>query len=334
MSDIQRLNYSTHAIEDLGRLAQQWQREMPETARVIRRITEHLESAQKFLLPNRCELLDPETVREAHLDLLKLPYPITVLEVPYQFDDDQSAITRVGDLDVMPSTRRIALCFDETSWDLAPPALIGENELWQGIYVVPVFYQNETKAWGVCTGGAFVPSDYTMPDEETEASQRFRDDAIQAGLAGKNSLHFRSEPFVLCPELFQMYIETTGKDKATRAIINDTRDEIIFLIQMCSVINCENVKLDAIDPSVTLNKKRKRKGKTPLFRYHVLQIGKTGRETNDIGGTHASPRMHLRRGHIRRLQSGKTTWVRPSMVNPTSKEGVVMKDYRVSPDRD
>ena len=46
------------------------------------------------------------------------------------------------------------------------------------------------------------------------------------------------------------------------------------------------------------------------------------------GGTHASPRQHDRRGHLRRLKSGKNVWVKPHKVGDPSK-GVVFHDYRI-----
>jgi hypothetical protein len=49
-------------------------------------------------------------------------------------------------------------------------------------------------------------------------------------------------------------------------------------------------------------------------------------------GTHASPRLHWRRGHIRRLTE-KTTWVRPTLVGVDS-GGVVLHDYRTARSHD
>lgn len=47
------------------------------------------------------------------------------------------------------------------------------------------------------------------------------------------------------------------------------------------------------------------------------------------GGTHASPRLHMRRGHWRTLASGKKVFVRESIVGDPDR-GVVEKDYVVS----
>lgn len=50
----------------------------------MRLLANMLGDSEKFLLPNRCELLDPESVGQAHLDLLRLPYPCVALEAPWE----------------------------------------------------------------------------------------------------------------------------------------------------------------------------------------------------------------------------------------------------------
>jgi hypothetical protein len=46
------------------------------------------------------------------------------------------------------------------------------------------------------------------------------------------------------------------------------------------------------------------------------------------GGTHASPRWHIRRGHFRTLADGRRTFVRACAVGDRARGGIV-KDYRV-----
>ena len=84
--------------------------------------------------------------------------------------------------------------------------------------------------------------------------------------------------------------------------------------------------------SPKLNKARAKKGHLPLYDYHVLAIKtehQTSRTDNTLGGNHASPRFHWRRGHIRKLPSGKNTWVRSCAVGQTDM-GIIEKDYVVT----
>jgi hypothetical protein len=47
-----------------------------------------------------------------------------------------------------------------------------------------------------------------------------------------------------------------------------------------------------------------------------------------LGGTHASPRQHDRRGHMRRLPGGRQVWVKPCRVGDAAL-GTVFHDYEV-----
>lgn len=71
------------------------------------------------------------------------------------------------------------------------------------------------------------------------------------------------------------------------------------------------------------------KGKAPLFSWHTVKIEPPKPKQEPQGGTHASPRLHDRRGHLRRFKNGKTCWVRACKVGDASK-GVVFKDYEVT----
>jgi hypothetical protein len=81
-----------------------------------------------------------------------------------------------------------------------------------------------------------------------------------------------------------------------------------------------------------LNKKRQASGKQPFFSYKVLQLvaERAAPGHAAAGGERASPRLHLRRGHLRRLEH-KTVWVRPAMINAGSTHGSVLKDYGIAP---
>jgi len=75
--------------------------------------------------------------------------------------------------------------------------------------------------------------------------------------------------------------------------------------------------------------KRKRHGKAPLFSWHTVNITAQEIASAGLGGHHASPRLHDRRGHFRKHPSGKKVWVKSCKVGKASL-GVVFKDYKVS----
>lgn len=96
------------------------------------------------------------------------------------------------------------------------------------------------------------------------------------------------------------------------------------------VFSCCNVKTIENLPPKFINAKRIAKGKVPFFSYRTLCImPDAGKAQNGKGGgTHASPRLHLRRGHIRRL-GDRRVWVKSSLVGDKSK-GFAGKDYTVT----
>lgn len=80
-----------------------------------------------------------------------------------------------------------------------------------------------------------------------------------------------------------------------------------------------------------INKKRKAKGKSALtFDWHTVEITPPQEKTPHQGGTHASPRLHDRRGHWRYIKkTQKQVWVQQCKVGDASK-GVIFKDYKVT----
>lgn len=332
---IQTLNYCAHAIEDLRELEAVLRGTAPESARVFRRLIDMLQHSVKFILPNCCNLIDPDELRQAHLDLTRLPFPCVAFEAPWEKED---GIEQLGEFQQTLATKRIALC-----WEAGPEyeLLPGLNSILNafpegGVFILPIYWGPEYRRWTVALGGSFVPYENTVQDvkldESLPASRIAHAATIKAGLAKPNAKEFRSEPFYLLPEFYEKTLAAYGgnREKAYAQIILDSRDEVQTVVQACSVINCANVTTAEIQAQAALNKKRQERGKQPFFTYKVLQLSDERREAGKggAGGSHGSPRMHLRRGHLRRLES-KVIWVRPSMVNAGSNAGVVLKDYAV-----
>lgn len=105
---------------------------------------------------------------------------------------------------------------------------------------------------------------------------------------------------------------------------------IDIVLELCEALSCTNVThepIEKINPSV--NARRVRDGKLPLYETHrlIINAGKTSGSHGVSGSSHASPRQHLRRGHIRRLPSGNI-WVNSCVVG-SAELGVVKKEYAI-----
>lgn len=103
-----------------------------------------------------------------------------------------------------------------------------------------------------------------------------------------------------------------------------------YVGQFLSALHCVNVSRQCHLPSEKLQKARAKRGKAPLFSYWTLQLGPKNERGEALGGTHASPRVHLRRGHPRQYAPGKYTWVQPHAVGHREL-GMVHKDYSAGP---
>jgi hypothetical protein len=129
------------------------------------------------------------------------------------------------------------------------------------------------------------------------------------------------------PEVQRAFKVTIADEKET-AIITALPS---FVIRGLAVMNCSNVVCVDNEPPAALNKKRSKSGKVPLFSYKTLHI-KIDESKTAKGGTAGDrhgPRLHLRRGHVRRLSPTRTTWVSSCVVGDKQR-GIVMKDYRVT----
>jgi len=106
---------------------------------------------------------------------------------------------------------------------------------------------------------------------------------------------------------------------------------MLSVVKATEVLACSNVEFIDHPAPKFINRKRIKKGKLPLVSYKTLHIviDKANRVSNPSGGTHASPRLHLRRGHIRRLPSGNRIWIQSCLVGDES-QGVIKKDYAVT----
>lgn len=118
-----------------------------------------------------------------------------------------------------------------------------------------------------------------------------------------------------------------GSDVENDAALNYAAHAANLMARFVMALNCVNTKRVEHPAPKFMNQKRAAKGKQPLFSFWTLHLpGPAANDAPPLGGTHASPRLHLRRGHIRQYAPGKYTWVEACVVG-NKQAGMVAKDY-------
>lgn len=285
----------------------------------------------KFYLPDEGAIL---TERAAQIfkktgPVKHLPYPITILEYPFKPKDglkpspvnhlapkritigmdfellDKQTLRRIFILLVIPMLIKASKAAEIAKADTYATVLredwiedYGEN----GIAIFDCPYYSEGGEWQMFPRMMFLPQNH--PWKEIE---------MPLGIAGA--------------DYETQYTRITGEERIPVGMA----DSAFALTQLCTALECNNVTTERVCSfPAKIRRKAERKGnKKPIFEYHVLTI-KPGRTTtnSDYGGHHASPRVHLRRGHRREYKPGKFTWVQPCVVGSKGK-GLIHKDYRI-----
>lgn len=117
----------------------------------------------------------------------------------------------------------------------------------------------------------------------------------------------------------------------TEELAFELQEDIGAIQNLCAMLALKNVKTSQVEPSGALNKKRMKRGKKPLYSYHILEVdGERWERSETSISTGRGIRSHFRRGHIRHLSADRLVWVRATMVKG-SVRGFVDKDYHLNP---
>ena len=331
---MEALNYCTHAIEGLQNSAQNFMQDMPSTHKNILRVAELLKQAIKFRLPDNGDLF--EDGLRALPAIFRLPYPIVAAE--FQITSNglgQGPLAICGET-LDRSTKRIALAieinadnYDIYSWMLSPQKydLLTSDG---AIAIIPVFYVDAKQHWAIPPLGIVIPS--RKIDDNTILFNKTKELYGGSLPQGVKRLPLEIHATDLMPEYASKLEQENGLSYVMATAQQDSHDESRAILGLIEILSCNNVSTATIEAPKSLNKRRTAKGKVPMFEFKVLTLDfqdSPEATTKSLGGTHASPRIHLRRGHIRRLPE-KNVWVNATVVG-NRKMGVVMKDYSVNP---
>jgi len=273
------------------------------------RIISGMMEAVKFRLPLNAELVtNPVEVHENLAKAYRLPFPKIVAEYETELKSQREnepditsgykVVTYAEDLGNLKQAMK-GFGFNNYQWDTEGYLLYSIVESGAGFWVPSYF-------------AAIVPYDQEgIPALKIGRSKiGMHCFAISQSLAAK--VQAAGQGFSHAEMANEMWLDSC-------AILN---------IALCSM--CENVEHEVVQQPKSLNKSRIKKGKTPFYEYRVLKV--KGHEAYSGGGEgkkRSGVRLHMRRGHIRRLNSGGLTWVRHTIVGDKTR-GVIMKDYDLS----
>lgn len=329
----QALNYCTQAIESLTERAKSFQPHSPLAAANMRHVIALLQDAIKFYVPDNGRLFD-DSLR-ALPAVFRLPYPVIAAEFRITKEAPQSHQPMSQSAEgIALSSKRIALAVeineknvDRFEWLVQPSKtyLLGDDG---AIAIIPVYFNDEEGDWQLPPFGSLTPCRKMDPNPlAVSRSKSLYGGEIPKGMT---LLPLESHLTFLLPEDCIYIHNAKGANYAYAMMAQDTNDEFMAVMELIEILSCRNVSTNSVAPPAALNKKRSSKGKVPFFEYKVLMLDPTQESASGTGvakGTHASPRVHLRRGHIRRLPD-RNIWVNATVVG-NKQMGMVSKDYAV-----
>ena len=169
------------------------------------------------------------------------------------------------------------------------------------------------------------------------------DKPTMMSVATRLNLKNPQPPQVTLPDSTHVYGDSnrsfdTGSNPVT---FEFTRRLMQIMDTFIVLMNTRNVEMRTVKPSCKMNRTRRKKGKILLKPYAVVDIpyaysdGQSVRSAAvEPGRQRQSPRMHLRRGHIRTQHYGKgmeqtkRIWIKPVLVNSTA-DAEIRHDYHV-----
>jgi len=295
---MQPLNYASQSMAGLSALSRSLSKTgAHDDSKRVDAIIGIIEDAVHFQLPEGGRVLD-DNLRGIRGQDFKIGLPFPAVTVSFFLP-----ATSHKDIPGLPvvATKRMPIAYeDQGEIFMISVYMIDEASLW---CVSPVGIRFNSEKWEPNPGEAGI-NENTITDTMTE-------DQLP---------RFAGRPFVVLPSYIDRLVELYGYDDGMRVAMDDNAD-IGSVFELIEALSCSNVRHDSIqkaDPAV--NRRRQKSGKAPLFDIHALTIEVPGRTAGprreSLGGTHASPREHLRRGHIRRYADGKRIMIPSTVVNP------------------
>lgn len=257
--------------------------------KMVKTVAELIGKAVHFVTPDGGEILN-DGLKGLHGMNIHLPYDIMTIE--YFVDKSQS--TKTDERETIYISKRLILAVDSKVFNQYIDIKA------DGIFVFSCCWLDGM--WALQPAGAILKRDWQSQNNYilVRALPEFLDEEFALGRTTIDDMRF------------------------------DVSSDCGALMELLEALSCRNVSTANHQDAVVGNAKRVKEGKLPFYQTKMLVInsgyspsGKTG----NGGGSHVSPRQHLRRGHIRRIESGNI-WVNSCVVGDSNK-GIIKKQYSV-----
>lgn len=292
-------NYIPQAKVSLFRIAKMFG---GTTSTNILKLIKSLDESVRFVVPDNGKILN-DGLRGLRNRELNLPYPKITIE--YFQNDDSLGIREYE----TPARKRIIYAEQFSRDSIIVSAMHGNNKQWS---ITPAVYDLVADStWHDERQGREIIDQTYVHDEES------------------NIYKFSSNRIInLFPEILDFGAQRMGKDLSVERAIQDVGSEVPVLLEFLEALTCSNVEIgDHKVPRQFSKKKGKKKSLHQIKTLFIKAPHTIVKSSGNTGRTHASPRVHLRRGHIRRLPSGNI-WIQPCVVG-NKKNGMVVKNYAI-----
>lgn len=271
--------------------------------------------APKFLLPEYGRIMDDDL--KGIPAKLNLPYPEIVIEysAPFIEDNRNSPISKVFGMqkEVMAAKRII----------VARQFSTGDIELFSIAYYEDKIFTG----WGISPWVSIL----NPTKEKVAALNGLEIDLREKGIGLQNVNIDASFSIGIFPGFKDIIPPTKEMGYAARL---DSDAEIRAVLELLEALSCSNVRCAKFRAKNINNKQLKDPRQDNTYRVLMVDTTPIGMKEGEpvvtqaqcVGSRH--PREHLRRGHIRCLQSGEKIWVQAHIVNP-GVGGVIEKSYAV-----
>lgn len=282
-------------------------------------LIEEIKQSQHFAMPDYGILFD-DNLKGITNTIVRLPFPSVTLEyfVPIhsnvidKYHECEANKRLILAREITKGQADVLGCFSSKLFDYCDICI-----------VINAFFSNDHR-WTPAIVYLVIPCAWDKYNEERAMSYEY----IPNNVLGTGQ-KFAGAPFFTLPQLTQ---KLENAREALEMGIMDLGSEIKALMEFLEALSCRNVETTVIQAELSpkIAKRRENDNKAPIFETKCLTIktNSTANVGNGVKVSHASPKQHLRRGHIRHLESGNI-WVNSCIVGDPSK-GVIKHDYKVT----